>query len=81
MAAVPDVRFAPPIDVARVVAVGGELLEIRGGRGAVVAREDHQRALGKAVAIERAQHLAERPVGLHDEVGVGVDAALPPPLR
>ncbi len=45
-------------------------------RGTVVGGENQQRIVGDAEAVQRAHHLADRPVELQDHVAAGPKAAL-----
>src|SRR5881397_3893209 len=52
MAAVKNIRFGSAEVVARIVSLGGEFVELRLRRAAVVAAEDEQRVFGNNVLLE-----------------------------
>src|SRR5439155_19051541 len=80
MPAVKYVRLGSAEVVAWVVPLGVEFVELRLGRAAVVAGEDHQRASGQIMLIECSEELADRPVHLHHEIAIGIEAALALPF-
>src|SRR4029079_19807289 len=75
-----DVCFVTAQRTARVMTVGSQFVELGLWRTTVVAGEDDQRVLLELVPLEGRENLAHGCVGLHDEVGVRIDAALSEPL-
>mmetsp|Transcript_39304 Transcript_39304/g.87892 ORF Transcript_39304/g.87892 Transcript_39304/m.87892 type:complete len:377 (+) Transcript_39304:110-1240(+) len=78
MPAVPDVGFvAAKLGAGEVTS----LFQVVGAAGAVVARENDERVFGEFCVVQGGKHLADRGVGLHDEIAVLTEAALSLPLR
>src|SRR5687768_12320907 len=80
MATVEDVGLRPAKSRAGIVALHKKLIELRFRRTTVIAGENDQRVVGQSEPVERVQHDADTGVGLHDEVGVGIQPALALPL-
>ena len=78
--AVENVGFVAAEKVGGVVTFGEEAGEIGLRRAAVVAGDDDEGIVGEALFFEFVQQLADGVVGLHDEVGVVIEAAFALPF-
>ena len=79
MAAVEDVGLVAAEAAARVVPVREQLVEVGLGRAAVVAGDDDQGLPARPCSSSGSSTCADGRVGLHHEVAVWVEAALPVP--
>src|SRR5262245_19988210 len=75
-----DVGLVAAKDIIRVVIFRQQLFELRLWRAAVVAGHNDERRIGQTLFFQRFEHLAQRGIGVHDEIGVGVEATLALPL-